>query len=418
MLKFSTEETVSLKKQFKLSFEPVYTKPEKLDDVYEINKCVEWIKSNNFQKVCLQFPDKLLPDSTEVILKLQSILNQTLYIIGDSAFESCCIDFISAEHINADAIIHFGPICFSYTTENIPYLNIYEKGDLNVERLRPSFKEKFKHHLNEITVLVDSPYIHRLGDIVSALKTCQNVLIQLVDDYPLVIENKIILFIGRNVRKLINIEFNFQPRMLYYFDGAMKRYEVCPSILKRRNYLIEKIKDSKTIGIVIGTLCVRNYLKIMERMKELITLSGKKYYLISVGKPTVTKLSNFPELDVYVVITCSLSDIYENRDFYRPIVTPFDIEIALNRSERLVPIEDVEDEEGDVSLITNTIRTTTLESASANVATDLSPAESQVALQTERLWRGLEQDLGQTEAELAQEGRSGIARKYKNEEGS
>lgn len=38
-------------------------------------------------QVCLQFPDHLLPHSSEVALKLQKILGQTVYILGDTAYE-------------------------------------------------------------------------------------------------------------------------------------------------------------------------------------------------------------------------------------------------------------------------------------------------------------------------------------------
>ncbi|KAL3271078.1 hypothetical protein HHI36_021577 [Cryptolaemus montrouzieri] len=95
-------------------------------------------KKNDFKRVCLQFPDHLLPDSVEVSFKLQEALNQTVYIMGDTAYESCCLDFIAASHVNADAIIHYGSICFSQTAENLPYLNIYEKFEINLEE----FKER------------------------------------------------------------------------------------------------------------------------------------------------------------------------------------------------------------------------------------------------------------------------------------
>lgn len=71
-------------------------------------------------------------------------------------------------------------------------------------------------------------------------------------------------------------------------------------ILKRRYFLIEKIKDSSTIGIIIGTLAVKNYLRIINRIKKIIQASGRKYYVISVGKPTVAKLANFLEVCIYV----------------------------------------------------------------------------------------------------------------------
>ena len=76
----------------------------------------------------------------------------------------------------------------------------------------------------------------------------------------------------------------------------MTNYETDEKILRRRYFLIEKIKDSNTVGIVIGTLGVKNYLQAIERLKKLIALQNKKYYLVSVGKPTVAKLANFPEV--------------------------------------------------------------------------------------------------------------------------
>ncbi|XP_018561728.1 2-(3-amino-3-carboxypropyl)histidine synthase subunit 2 [Anoplophora glabripennis] len=441
---FYAHENVSLDKNVDASIKPVETKAEDLDSVYEIYKCVDWIKSNNFQKVCLQFPDYLLPDSSEVAFKLQSILSQIVYVLGDTAYESCCIDYIAAAHINADAIIHFGPVCFSKTSANIPYLNVYEKHFLNVEKLKASFEEKFGGGNSGITILIDAGYIHLSDDIQVAFQAYKNVKVQKIDEDPLVIKNKVIIFLGSSERKLMNIEFTFQPKQLYYYDGSIKQCEAQTKVLKRRNYLMEKIRDSKTIGIVIGTLGVQNYLKIIERLKSLIKSRGKKYYLISVGKPTVAKLANFQEIEIYVVVTCSLSEIYENRDFYRPIVTPFDVEAALNPdpdknirfsydynnflNDKPVGEYRGEEETADVSLLTNKIRTLNHQEESAF---NMDSNTSQIAVRpdgtimlrgsrgaeflAQRSWKGLERDVAVKEAELAKEGRLGTAKKYQNE---
>lgn len=79
-------------------------------------------------------------------------------------------------------------------------------------------------------------------------------------------------------------------------SNSVQKYEQDSKVLKRRYFLTEKIKDSATIGIVISTLAVKNYLKIIERLKTLIKVHEKKYYIISVGKPNVAKLANFPEV--------------------------------------------------------------------------------------------------------------------------
>ncbi|KAJ8984110.1 hypothetical protein NQ317_017319 [Molorchus minor] len=437
MPQFSTNAAVSLEKHVEIKTKPIESKLEDIDYVYEITKCVEWIKSNQFQKVCLQFPDVLLPDASEVALKLQSILEQTIYVLGDTAYESCCIDYIAAAHINADAIIHFGPICFSKTSANIPYLSIYDKHELEIGKLITK---------NQITILVDSPYIHRIDELLSAFGSYSNVHIQTIDEDPLIIKSKLIVFIGDNKRKLINIELIYKPQHLYYFNSTnIGIFEAQSIILKRRNFIIEKIKDSQTIGIIIGTLGVKNYLQIIERLKKIITGSGKKYYLISVGKPTVAKLANFTEIDIYVMVTCSLSEIYESRDFYKPIATPYDVEVALNSQRdgiinfsfdfntymnenfdcdiRSTPIEP------DVSLLTNTIRAQSTEEGDGR--SSVTEEGSILALRTDgtvamnshfgagylanRSWKGLVQDVESQSPELAQRGRTGIAERYNTE---
>lgn len=87
----------------------------------------------------------------------------------------------------------------------------------------------------------------------------------------------------------------------FYDDEKLGKYNIEKQVLKKRNYLIERIKDSKTIGVIIGTLSIKNYTKVIERMKKLIKLNNKKYYLISVGKPTVAKLANFPEVNKFIL---------------------------------------------------------------------------------------------------------------------
>lgn len=109
--------------------------------------------------------------------------------------------------------------------------------------------------------------------------------------------------------------YHFVVKTLFFYNpktnGKIANYHDNPKLMKRRNYLIEKIKDSKTVGIVIATLAIRNYLKVIDRLKTLLKLCNKKYYVISVGKPTVAKLANFAEVSVYFSCTeCDCNTIY------------------------------------------------------------------------------------------------------------
>lgn len=102
----------------------------------------------------------------------------------------------------------------------------------------------------------------------------------------LILQNLICKFVDKSLH-ILNTQ-----KELY----EIAKYEIDAKIIKRRYYLIEKIRDAQTFGIVIGTVGVKNYMDVINRLKKLIEVNNKKYYLISVGKPTVAKLANFVEV--------------------------------------------------------------------------------------------------------------------------
>lgn len=66
--------------------------------------------------------------------------------------------------------------------------------------------------------------------------------------------------------------------------------------LKRRRYLLEKLKDAKVVGIVVATLGIKEYLKAVTAVKRILKEKDKKSYILSVGKINPVKLANFPEV--------------------------------------------------------------------------------------------------------------------------
>lgn len=66
--------------------------------------------------------------------------------------------------------------------------------------------------------------------------------------------------------------------------------------LKRRRFLVEKLKDAKTVGIVAATLGIKEYLTAITTIKEALKRKNKKTYTLCIGKITPAKLANFPEV--------------------------------------------------------------------------------------------------------------------------
>lgn len=137
------------------------------------------------------------------------------------------------------------------------------------------------------------------------------------------------------------------------------------------------------------------------------------------------------------MIACPENDLYNARDFYTPIVYPYELELALN-SERTpyhqTHITDFDEllpgrrhycdiaqpkDSSDVSLITGKIRETKINNttgASMDLVEKQNWALEQIGHNlSERTWTGLEQKLGETDVKLAEGGRKGIPLQYSNE---
>lgn len=143
------------------------------------------------------------------------------------------------------------------------------------------------------------------------------------------------------------------------------------------------------------------------------------------------------QIDIYVMIACPENDLYNCRDFYKPLVYPFELEVALNSNrepyfthhitdyDELLPGKryycdiDHAKEGTDVSLITGKIRETKVEPTeghSKEIAEKQNMALENIGKSLQdRTWRGLEQKLGDTEVRKAEEGRKGIPLQYTNE---
>lgn len=65
--------------------------------------------------MALQFPDEMLGEAfawTEH-LERSCPMGTEFYTLADTSYGSCCVDEVAAEHVNCDALIHFGDACLS-----------------------------------------------------------------------------------------------------------------------------------------------------------------------------------------------------------------------------------------------------------------------------------------------------------------
>ncbi|XP_064624957.1 2-(3-amino-3-carboxypropyl)histidine synthase subunit 2-like isoform X2 [Lineus longissimus] len=403
-------------------------------------------------------------------MKSQDVLDGS----GKTISKSCCVDEVAAQHYSADAVIHFGHACLS-PTRRYPVLYVFGRRPLDVPDCCEKFRQLFPNRDKKIVVLYDTIYLHAVGTLRELLlKSHPGVVLSKLKDISTdkteteiqdtdiqsttkcgrnfthgqnAIEEYSMFYIGAESLTLTNLIMTFNKCQFYTYDpetkkGRMETVNVNRMLGKRfRN--IDMAKDAKIIGIVAGTLGVADYLEIINRLKSIIKEAGKKSYTFVMGKVNVPKMANFLEIDVFVLVACPENSMIDSREFYKPILTPYEMEVACNRNREwdgtllsdyreILPggaafVEMPEKMEAmtDVSLVTGSLRTLGVNKEDAvvknesaimkrndmGVVANVGAADAGEFLKA-RTWQGLEEKLGETPVIAVEEGLSGIAVSY------
>ncbi|XP_006339197.1 diphthamide biosynthesis protein 2 [Solanum tuberosum] len=150
-----------------------------LESTNEIDRVAGFISARAFRRVALQFPDKLLKDSTRIVAALHEKLRSfkqlhagsngdakdvKLYVMADTMYGNCCVDEVGASHANADCVIHYGHTCFS-PTSTLPAFLVLGKASLNVPLCAQTLCEYTIKAGKPILVLYGLEYTHAITEI-------------------------------------------------------------------------------------------------------------------------------------------------------------------------------------------------------------------------------------------------------------
>ncbi|XP_028826132.1 2-(3-amino-3-carboxypropyl)histidine synthase subunit 2 [Denticeps clupeoides] len=449
-----------------------------LEELYQIVETCRFVTGRQFKKVALQFPDELLVVSVPIAAAIENETKAKTYILGDTSYGSCCVDEVAAEHVGADCMVHYGGACLS-PSMRLPVKYVFGRRPMDVGRCAAAFRDLYPDSQSHVVILYDVVYSHAIGRLVELLTITHPNLVpseldvdhshgQLADgeitdtrvarkfgrrfglQEGLTVEDYSMFYVGSEGVTLTNFMMTWNRCSFCSFNpqtsvGRAESVNINKALMKRY-YAIERAKDANVVGILVGTLGVANYLTIIEQLKECIHKAGKKTYMFAMGKLNVAKLANFLEIDVYVVIACPENSLLDSSELYRPVVTPFEMEVACNRNREwtgeyvtdfrdLLPggcshvgFPEADNETTDVSLITGALRTTGLQPSASDTAdgpsgslvlrnqamTVANPNTAAVFL-AGRSWQGLEPKLGETPVVKAVEGRKGIAIAYEDE---
>ncbi|KAI0975140.1 putative diphthamide synthesis protein-domain-containing protein [Xylaria arbuscula] len=387
---------------------------DELFAVYEIARTVAEIQRQNWTRVALQFPDAMLADAPWVVEALDRELiklddfndnsaiksteqdasatedtqrrqrpRRRLYILADTSYSACCVDEIAAEHADADAVVHYGRACLS-PTARLPVLHIFTRQELDHNVVAERFAQEFKEKETKAIIMADVMFQEHVAPVCAVLATrgySHVVATETIRDPSSTIPNRSVpslepasaekhdynlheyhlfhistpptsLLLTLSSR-LASLSIYPTPSSPYITTLSSPDPSAAPRMLGRRYALVLQLATASIIGILVNTLSVKNYMSTISALREQIAAAGKKSYTIVVGKLNAAKLANFAEIDGWVVVGCWESGLVDQDGLFKPVVTPFEMTLALQSDETRIwtgewwgGIEGVKSEEG------------------------------------------------------------------------
>ncbi|EME88166.1 uncharacterized protein MYCFIDRAFT_213175 [Pseudocercospora fijiensis CIRAD86] len=366
---------------------------ERLYVQYEIKRTISEIRHGNWKRIALQFPDDMLVDAPRVFDRIKDGLararaetkgtkkldqqatvehlsvkvhgatledentsigieeeevDERLCILADTSYGACCVDEVAAEHVDADVVVHYGRSCLS-PTARLPVIYVYTANPLDLNAVLSSFRNTYPAKDEKIVLMADIPYSHHLPslhaslthegysnvfktDIVrdpSSLLPNRTIPSEVHTDPALLKDYSIFHVSTPPTTLLLILSSRIKAMHIFSPESGSSAEAIAYQMLRRRYALTTRLASVSIFGILINTLSVSNYMEALQHCQDLIAKAGKKAYVFVVGKVNAAKIANFSEIGGWIVIGCWESSLIESKEFYRPIITPFELELAL-----------------------------------------------------------------------------------------
>ncbi|EED16550.1 conserved hypothetical protein [Talaromyces stipitatus ATCC 10500] len=372
---------------------------EELSIIYDIERTLAEIRQTRWKRIALQFPDEMLPDAPRIFqlltrgLQKKNVkssgdtdpkvaqitdadsettlaektsqlgleedqpldnLPRRFYILADTSYGTCCVDEVAAEHVDADAVVHYGRACLS-PTSRLPVIYVFTHRPLPIEPLVKAFKSTYTDLTAKIIIAADVTYTDHVQDVhdrlvqegytnlfaahvvhnpASAIPN-RTVPASVEESADSLSEWELFHISDPPTALLLTLSSKVAAIHIYPTENVDSEQDITPlqasttAALRRRYGVLVSLSTAPIFGILVNTLSVKNYLHIVDHVRKQIAAAGKKSYMFVVGKLNAAKVANFSEIEGWVVIGCWESSLVDSKDFWKPVITPYELELAL-----------------------------------------------------------------------------------------
>ena len=312
----------------------------------DLDKVKRKINSIDAQTVAIQFPEGLKVQAVKIAHEIEEECDVCVIISGDPCFGACDVSDWKMKG-SADLIIHYGhtPLPLKYEVPTL-FIEAYSNIDLK-ENLKKTLE--YLKDYSRIGLVTTTQHLHLLNETKDFLEDNGKEI--LLASSPSTRKGQVL---GCNFSSIKNLDAdiflfigsgNFHPLGIKLFTNtpvlAIDPYnneirqmdEYADRILRIRFARITKARSAKKWGILVSSKEGQYRMMLAKEIKKEIEKNNMEAYIILVDNVSPDILLPYFELDAFVVSACPRIAIDDSQMYKKPLLTPQELEIVLNKRE-------------------------------------------------------------------------------------
>ncbi|XP_031490936.1 uncharacterized protein LOC116258020 [Nymphaea colorata] len=319
----------------------------------EVPKCIWRIRQSGAKRVALQFPEGLLMYSLVICDILEAFSDvQECFVLGDVTYGACCIDDFSASALGAELLIHYGHSCLvPIDVTSIPCLYVFVDIQIDVKHLVDTVKNQFAPHM-KLAMAGTIQFSSAIHAAKAALESdadadaCRQIIVP--QSKPLS-SGEVLGCTSPSLPKgsvdavvfVADGRFHLEAFMIANPEVEAYRYDPYLKVLflekydhngmkEARKKAILQARGSRVWGVVLGTLGHQGNPRTLEHVQRRLAEKGYVSMLVLLSEVTPSKIALFEDsIDAWIQIACPRLSIDWGESFTKPLLTPFEAEVAL-----------------------------------------------------------------------------------------